>query len=64
MSIIGEMYEEEIWDSNKKLQDKCKDFIVFLNQMSTFKEEGYLVIYQITDEFKKRFEQELKGNDR
>lgn len=64
MSIIGEMYEEEIWESTDKLQEKCKQFLVYLNQMSIFKEEGYLLIYQVADEFREKFAKELKGNDR
>lgn len=61
MSIIGEMYEEQIWGNTKELQEKCQAFLIYLNSTAT---TDYVALNWIREEFKEKFAKELKGNDR
>ena len=55
MSIIGEMYEEEIWKSNKDLKEKLEQFLVYLKSHLS----DTVKVYDIEADFRERFKTEL-----
>lgn len=62
MSIIGEMYEEEIWRSNDDLKKRMEEFLAFLRPMQYGSFETACAYSAAAYKFKELFEKELSWN--
>lgn len=60
MSIIGEMYEEQIYQQRQDRRKKMNEFLAYLNMKIGSKEKTYTTVVEAIEEFKKIFEDELK----
>lgn len=61
MSIIGEMYEEQIWENNRKLKEKMEEYLKFLERSGEGVDFGTFVAYgKAVSKFKEMFENELR----
>lgn len=64
MSIIGDLYEEDIYKYSKVLRKKMEDYIEFLGSLKAFNltlgDMRNAVLVKSIEEFKRVFKSELK----
>lgn len=60
MSIIGEMYDEQIWQYRTELRKRMEEYLASIQDQINITLLGCSCLGYVRDEFKKKFEPELK----
>jgi cytochrome c556 len=60
MSIVGEMYEEQIWENEKKLKEKMEKYLADLQELAYILPTDRLGLTIAIEKFRETFSKELE----